>query len=131
MDKKNEDSAEYFTDILTDKKDNFSNSLRSNFSLFLSVMTFKTLYHHILDTVKDDDNKQKFLEKLPDFIVDKWIENQTTQLNVEMEELKKQTSSTMMGQILGSMMGDPDKLKESYNSKIKIVGDSFRQMLNM
>lgn len=128
MDKKNEESSEYFANIFTDKKDNFSNTLKISFNLYLSIVSFKTIYHHILDDTKDG-KKRDFLEKLPDFVTDKWINDQLQQLTEEIEEFKKQSQSTMMGQIFGSMMGKPDQLKEMYEKKIKVIGEAFRKML--
>lgn len=127
MDKQSEQNSEYFAKMFSGHKDKLAESMKTSFGLYLSIATFEIIYHHLLDTTNSPEKKE-FIESLPDFLVNKWIKDQQDLLTAEIEEYKKQ-SSTMMGQIFGSVIGDPEKIKETYEVRIKAFAESIRQML--
>lgn len=127
MDKQNEQNSEYFAKMFTGHKDKLAESMKISFSLYLSIATFEIIYHHLLDSITNPEKKE-FIESLPDFVVNKWLKDQQEAINAEIEDYKKQ-SSTMMGQIFGSVIGDPEKIKSTYELRVKAFAESIRQML--
>ena len=129
-DKKN---TNYFSEMFTgESKDNTEVSaiMKSNFALFLSITNFSMIYNHLLDTVSSNvnDEKKKQIESLPDFVVDKWIKDQMTALNLSIEEYKKM-EQTMFGQIFGSLLSNPDEMLKMQELKIKCFAEKMRDIL--
>ena len=125
------DQAEYFANMFTGNTDKITAGLCNDFSLCLSIMTFKMLHAHILDHhVKSDNVKRKNVEQIPDMIVDQWLKRQLAAIRQEVDELKKQTSASTMGMVLGSVIGDPDELLKRQEKKIKEMAKMFRDILN-
>lgn len=128
------ENADYFAEMFTgENKDNveISAAMKSNFALFLSVTNFSMIYNHLLDTVNTsnvNDDKKKQIENLPNFVIDKWVENQLTSLNVSLEEYKKM-EQTAFGQIFGSLLSNPDEMFKKQEMKIKIFAEKMRELL--
>ena len=128
------ENTDYFAEMFTgENKDNveISAAMKSNFALFLSVTNFSMIYNHLLDTVNTsnvNDDKKKQIENLPNFVIDKWVENQLTSLNVSLEEYKKM-EQTAFGQIFGSLLSNPDEMFKKQEMKIKIFAEKMRELL--
>jgi len=131
MDKENTD---YFAEMFTgENKDNTEVSaiMKANFALFLSVANFSMIYSHLLDTIRVsnvNDEQRKQIENLPNFVIDKWIEDQLQALNTSNEEYKKM-EQTMFGQIFGSLLSNPDEMFKKQEMKIKIFAEKMRTLL--
>jgi len=84
--KDSKDFVKQMTKLFSQQKD-IKDTLINHFDLYLSVVNFMLIYHHLSDSVTTENEKIQ-LKELPFLIVDKWKGEVIAEMKAEEERLK-------------------------------------------
>jgi len=94
------DFVKQMASLFSQPNRDIKDTLINHFDLYLSVVNFMLIYHHLSDSVKTEDEKNQ-LKQLPFLIVDKWKGEVIAEMKAEEERLKS-SPVNLFGSIIDS-----------------------------